>query len=55
MSIPGIGEKLAQRIIDYRASEGGFKDSEDLQKVKGIGVSKFEKIQDMIYVNESNR
>ncbi len=53
MSIPGIGEKLAQRIIEYRIKAGVFKDAEDLKKVKGIGKGKFEKIKDMVYVADT--
>ena len=50
ISIPGIGGKLAERIIEYRAQQGGFKDTEELKKVKGIGGNKFEKIKDMVFV-----
>ncbi|MDD2702540.1 MAG: helix-hairpin-helix domain-containing protein [Candidatus Omnitrophica bacterium] len=50
MSIPGIGEKLAFRILSYRAQEGKFMEVEDLKKVKGIGAGKFARIRDMVYV-----
>lgn len=35
--VPGIGPKLAQRIIEDRAARGPFSDAADLQRVKGIG------------------
>ncbi|MFA5362826.1 MAG: helix-hairpin-helix domain-containing protein [Candidatus Omnitrophota bacterium] len=50
MSIPGIGEKLALRILSYRAQEGKFIEAGDLKKVKGIGAGKFARIRDMVYV-----
>jgi len=43
--LPGIGAKMAERIITYRKTQGAFKSCEDLQNVNGIGPKKFEKIQ----------
>nr|HMT11385.1 helix-hairpin-helix domain-containing protein [Ignavibacteria bacterium] len=48
--LPGIGEVMAERIIDYRTKQGGFKSTEELMKVKGIGEKKFEKIKEHISV-----
>ena len=48
--LPGIGEVMAERIIEYRESNGKFKKPEDLMKVKGIGEKKFEKIKDFLVV-----
>lgn len=47
-SLHGIGEKMAQRIIEYRQTNGLFQTIEQIKEVKGIGDSKFEKIQDDI-------
>lgn len=45
MFIPGIGETLAQNIIQFRESYGGFCTLEDLKKVKGIGEKRFNKLK----------
>lgn len=47
-TLSGIGESTAQRIIDYRESNGSFQSIEELMNVKGIGEKKFEKIKDDI-------
>jgi comEA protein len=49
-SLPGIGEKLASSIVDYRQKEGYFEDTEELKKIKGIYQSRFDKIKDHITV-----
>ena len=41
MSISGIGEVYAQRIIEYREISGGFRSLDELMNVKGIGESRF--------------
>jgi competence protein ComEA len=51
-ALPGIGEVLAQRIVDYRSENGPFKRIEDLLKVSGIGPATFEKIKDHITVSD---
>ena len=50
-ALPGIGETLAERIIEYRIQNGPFESIDDLQKVKGISTSTFEKIKDKITVH----
>ena len=44
MRLPEIGEKTAQRILDYRDSQGGFRSPEELKSIKGIGDSIYERI-----------
>ncbi len=46
--LPGIGEKIAQRIIDYRNENGFFLKLEDIQNVSGIGEAKYQKIKEYI-------
>lgn len=50
-SLPGIGLKTAQNIIEYRTKNGRFNSIDELLFVKGIGKSKFEKIKNLISVN----
>jgi len=45
-----IGEKYAQRIIEYREKNGPFEKPEDIMKVKSIGKGKFGKIKDQITI-----
>lgn len=49
-SLPGIGSKTAQNIIDYRNRFGNFKSPDKLLKVKGIGSKKFDKLKNRITV-----
>ncbi len=46
----GIGDKLADRIIDYRVENGNFETIYDIMKVSGIGEGKFSRIKDNITV-----
>lgn len=48
ITLNGIGEVIAKRIIDYRENVKSFNDLEDLKNVKGIGDKLFSKIKDFI-------
>jgi competence protein ComEA len=44
-ALPGVGEKLAARIVEYRQKSGGFKSVQELMNVKGIGEKNLAKLQ----------
>ncbi len=48
--IKGIGEQVAEKIINYRETHGGFSNTKELLNVSGIGERTFEKIKDQITV-----
>jgi competence protein ComEA len=52
-AVPGIGDKLAARIVEYRQKNGSFKKIEELMNVKGIGEKSFLKLKPLITVGDS--
>ncbi len=44
MALPGVGPRIADRIVELRKKRGFFSQVEDLLRVKGIGPKKLEKI-----------
>jgi competence protein ComEA len=43
--LPGIGQKKADAIVAYRNAHGSFQTVNDLDKIKGIGKAKLNKIR----------
>jgi len=50
MDLPGIGNVLSDRIVEYRRQNGVFSRIEELRNVSGIGEKRFEAIRDRITV-----
>ncbi len=48
VDLPSIGDKMAQRIVDYRNSVGKFSSKEQLKEVSGIGDKIYGNIKDKI-------
>jgi competence protein ComEA len=51
-ALPGVGPKLAGRIVEYRQKSGSFRSTQELMNVKGIGEKNFAKIESSLVVGE---
>lgn len=50
MTLPGIGQAKAERIIDYRTRQGAFTSIEQIKQIEGIKEKAYEKIKDKIII-----
>ena len=50
-ALSGIGESLANRMLEYRSQNGYFKSIEELKKIKGIGEKLFDRIKDKVCID----
>lgn len=48
--IDGVGDKKADKILEYRNQHGGFKSPEDLKNISGFGDKTVEKMKDRVAV-----
>jgi len=53
-TLPSIGTTTAKNIVDYRNANGSFIKIDDIKNVKGIGSTTFDKIKNLITVNDGN-
>ena len=51
-TLPGVGPKAAERILEYRQKTGQFKKIEDLMNVKGIGEKSFLKLKPLLTITD---
>ena len=49
-TLPGVGEVMAKRIVQWRTDHGGFTKVEQLRDIDGIGESKFQKLREQVTV-----
>ena len=50
-TLPGVGPRTAELIIEYRAENGGFEKIEDLMNVRGIGERTFLRLRELVRVD----
>ena len=54
VELPGIGEKVAARIVEYREKNGPFESPEEIMNVRGIGEKTFLKLEPHLTVSSGS-
>lgn len=49
-SLPGIGQVMASRIIQWRSEHNRFSSIDELQEIEGIGTKLFSRIKDLVRI-----
>jgi competence protein ComEA len=49
-ALPGVGEVIAQRIVDFRTANGPFGSVDELLEVSGIGEATLESMRELVTV-----
>lgn len=52
--LPGVGDKVAARIVNYREKNGRFQKVEEIMNVRGIGEKTFVKLRDHLVVGSGS-
>ena len=47
-TLPGVGPSLAQRILEYRSTHGGFRTIDELDDVAGIGPATLSRLRPLV-------
>ncbi|HVO11046.1 MAG TPA: helix-hairpin-helix domain-containing protein [Vicinamibacteria bacterium] len=54
-TLPGVGPKLAARIVEYRQKSGSFRNPQELINVRGIGEKSYAKLEPWLTVGEGSK
>jgi competence protein ComEA len=52
VALPGVGEKTAVNVVEYRQAHGDFKSIDEIIQVKGVGEKTFAKVAEQISVTD---
>ncbi len=55
MSVPGVGQVIAQRIVEFREKNGPYSSVDDLLKVQGIGEKSLARIRERLSAGKAKK